>query len=147
MKTTSSRALAGIQGEALARSYLESKNYRHLDSNFTRRVGELDLVMLEPAGLDGRRTIVFVEVRYRTHVSFGGAIESIDWKKQRKLVRVSSLWLQQHASSRANARIDVIAIRPLGEPSISAPPHTSPESGVPWRNHHLVWIKNAIESG
>ncbi len=142
MNTPSLRALAGTLGEALARSYLESIRYRHLDSNYARRVGELDLVMLEPAGLDGRRTIVFVEVRYRTHASFGGALESVDWKKQRKLLRVSSLWLQQHASNRANARIDVIAIQPL-----KTSPDALPTGEIEWRGHHIVWIKNAIESG
>lgn len=142
MNTLSPRALSGIQGEALALSYLEYLGYRLLDNNFTRRVGELDLVVLEPAGLDGRRTIVFVEVRYRTHARFGGALGSVDWKKQRKLLRVSSLWLQQHASSKANARIDVIAIEPLKTSADALPC-----GEIAWRSHHIVWIKNAIESG
>lgn len=142
MNKLTSRAQAGQRGEALARAFLEHAGYRYLDSNFVRRVGELDLVMLEPAGADGRRTIVFIEVRYRSRADFGGALSSVDWKKQRKLLRVSSLWLQRHACSRANARIDVIAIEPLHESSLGAE-----QQAYVWSNHHVLWIKSAIETG
>ena len=107
----------GALGEKLAQEFLEHRGYRFVEANFTRRVGEIDLVMLAPpmaSGTDASelRTIVFVEVRYRSSSGFGGAIASIDWRKRRKMIRVAKAWLQQHASSRDCARIDVIALQP-----------------------------------
>ncbi|MFK8079228.1 MAG: YraN family protein [Granulosicoccus sp.] len=128
----------GALGEALARDFLESEGYRFIESNFLRRVGEIDLVMLAPPHEQHTRTIVFVEVRYRTSSRFGGAVQSIDWKKQRKLLRTANAWLQKHADSRDCARIDVFAI----EPSTRKPR----EGERLWRNHHVRWLINAIES-
>lgn len=128
----------GALGEALARDFLESVNYRFIEANFVRRVGEIDLVMLAPQTAETTQTIVFVEVRYRATSQYGGAVASIDWKKQRKLVRTANAWLQKYASSTDCARIDVIAIEPLGR---------QPANGERcWKNHHLLWLQNAIES-
>src|SRR5690606_39694605 len=64
----------GQQAEALACRVLEERGLRLIHRNWRCRRGELDLVML-----DGD-TVVFVEVRYRRHKAWGGAIESIDWR-------------------------------------------------------------------
>ncbi|MFK7994146.1 MAG: YraN family protein [Granulosicoccus sp.] len=128
----------GALGEALARDFLESLGYEFLEANFHRRVGEIDLVMLAPKDEQPTRTIVFVEVRYRSTRRYGGALASIDWKKQRKLIRAANAWLQKHANSRDCARIDIITIQPI---------HREPEACERrWRNHHLVWLLNAVES-
>ncbi len=128
----------GALGEALARSYLESLGYRFIGANFRRRVGEIDLIMQEPRSLDLQQPIVFVEVRYRATSKFGGAIESIDWRKQRKMLRVALAWLQQNAPSTQTARIDVIAIKP----------HQMlvPDGEILWKHHQLTWLQNAVET-
>lgn len=128
----------GARGEALARGFLESHGYRLLDANFIRRVGEIDLIMRAPEIDNTFQAIVFVEVRYRATSRFGGALASIDWKKQRKLVRTANAWLQKYASSTDCARIDVIAIEPMEREPL--------EGEQCWNNHHLLWIQNAIEA-
>lgn len=60
--------------------------------------------------LDGD-TVVFIEVRYRRHSAWGGALESIDRRKQQKLIRAAQLFLQTESRWSAHpCRFDVIAI-------------------------------------
>ncbi|NND90380.1 MAG: YraN family protein [Granulosicoccus sp.] len=122
----------GNLAQAVALSWLQNHGYALVQANYRRRIGEIDLVVLHP----DRQTVVFVEVRYRSHQRFGGAIESVDRRKQQKLVRTADAWLQQHASSMTPARIDVIALCP-------ASPRTPPEQL--WQGHQLSWIVSAVE--
>ena len=114
----------GRQAEALARRYLQQQGLQLVSQNWRCKRGELDLVML-----DGD-TVVFVEVRYRRHIAWGGAIESIDWRKRQRLVIAAQLFLQcetRWASS--PCRFDVIT---LGRDQSTA---QAPE-----------WIRNAFDS-
>jgi len=88
-ETTSAR---GAAVEQAARVYLEQAGLCWLDSNAHFRVGELDLVMFDPAD----ETVVFVEVRYRRYVSFGGGASSVDKHKCGKLIKAAELWLAAH---------------------------------------------------
>ena len=78
---------SGRSAEALALRHLCDQGLRLLTRNWSCRSGELDLVML-----DGD-TVVFVEVRYRRYAAWGGALESIDARKQQKETRVGALEL------------------------------------------------------
>ncbi len=108
----------GDAAEQQAKQYLEEHDLRSVAQNFSGRFGELDLIMR-----DGD-TLVFVEVRYRRSSRFGGAIASIDGRKQRKLIATAQGYLQHHPHD-GPCRFDVIAI---GEGS----------NGV-------EWLKNAFE--
>ena len=145
MKTQEQGQLA----ETLARNFLEHAGYRFLESNFTRRVGEIDLVMRAPLEFPSSGTvIVFVEVRYRATPGFGGALASIDWKKQRKMTRVANAWLQRNASSTQVARIDVITLEPMISEGLQTPTSSTQELTANihiWKNHRLQWIPNAVE--
>lgn len=113
----------GSKAENDARKYLESHGLRLLAQNWLCRRGELDLVML-----DGD-TVVFVEVRFRRHVAWGGALESVDARKQARLAAAANAFLQQQPHwSRHPCRFDVIAVQ-SGNPSQS-----------------LDWIKNAFDT-
>ena len=154
----------GARGERLAQEFLEHQGYELIQANFVRRVGEIDLIMQAPSPVAGDRstrlrTIVFVEVRFRRSSDFGGAIASIDWRKQRKMVRVAQAWLQQNASSRECARIDVVALQPSNNALSGSPDVTlanalaSRSMSTParnevyhWRSHDLLWIQNAVEA-
>ena len=139
----------GQLGETIARSFLEHAGYRFVESNFTRRVGEIDLIMLAPSDPpDTDTVVVFVEVRYRATSGFGGAIASIDWKKQRKMTRVANAWLQRYASSTQMARIDVITLEPVISDRLhtsTSAPQNLPHDVQIWKNHRLHWIPNAVE--
>lgn len=100
-----SRQASGQAAEALALQHLQRQGLRLLAQNWRCKRGELDLVMLDGA------TVVFVEVRYRRHSAWGGAIESVDARKREKLINAASYFLQQQARwANAPCRFDVIAI-------------------------------------
>ena len=116
----------GREIERRVRDFLVRRGLEPVAENWHRRVGEIDLVMREPAeagrhGAAGEDTIVFVEVRYRRHRSLGGGLESVDAAKRARLRRVARAWLQRHGDVERAARIDVIAVAPqarrgAGEP-------------------------------
>jgi putative endonuclease len=67
--------------------------------------GEIDLIM-EHAG-----TVIFVEVRYRNTMRFGGAAASVDRRKQHRLRATAEHFLQRNAKlARRPCRFDVVAI-------------------------------------
>ena len=77
----------GRKAEQQAAAYLERRGLRILARNWRCRMGEIDLVAAD-AG-----TVVFAEVRARASRSFGGAAESIDRAKRRKLIAAAGLFL------------------------------------------------------
>lgn len=96
---------SGDAAEAHAQEFLEQRGLRLLHRNWACRSGELDLVML-----DGD-TVVFVEVRYRRHASWGGALASVDARKQQKLIRAAQLFLQKESRWASHpCRFDVVAL-------------------------------------
>lgn len=60
---------------------------RLVERNYRCRFGEIDLVMSEG------ETLVFVEVRLRTHPGFGGAGASITEAKRARLLRAARHYL------------------------------------------------------
>jgi putative endonuclease len=99
------RKTLGLLSEELALAHLLAHGLKLLKRNYRCKLGEIDLVML-----DGR-TLVLVEVRYRTSKDYGGAAASVDWQKQRKLVKTAEHLLMKRAELRRYpARFDVIAI-------------------------------------
>ena len=104
----SNKADKGKQAEELACKFLQKQGLTLLDKNYHCRQGEIDLVMGD------KKTLVFVEVRYRKNNAFGGAKESITAKKQQKIRATALHYMQQHHNN-ANARFDVIAITGQGK--------------------------------
>lgn len=97
------RQARGRHAEQRARTFLEDQGLRLLECNYRCRAGEIDLIMQ-----DGE-SLVFVEVRLRTHPGFGGALMSVDRFKRAKLIACAQHYLQTSQSACA-ARFDVIAI-------------------------------------
>lgn len=98
----------GNLAESLARRWLETQGLTHIESNYSAKTGEIDLVMQQFS------TLVFVEVRYRKRnasaSSYGGATASVDLRKQRKLIQTARRYLQQRNFGNVAARIDVLDI-------------------------------------
>ena len=94
----------GRRAERGAERYLRRRGLTTVARNFTRRTGEIDLVMLDETCL------VFVEVRYRGAGAWATGLASVDHAKQRRLVRTAELFLRDHPEHRfRNARFDVVA--------------------------------------
>src|SRR3982074_3542808 len=72
----------GARGENLACRFLRRNGYKILYRNFRGRTGgEIDVVCRD------RDTLVFVEVKTRTHEDFGRPIEAVNQKKQKRISR------------------------------------------------------------
>lgn len=124
METGKTRTDTGRNAEQLAEKYLTSNGLRLIERNYRCRGGEIDLVM------DDNKSLIFIEVRYRKHHTFGGAAASVDWRKQQRLVHAAQHYLQRRQVTDRPCRFDVIAVSPG-------------KSGKPV----LQWIRNAIELG
>jgi putative endonuclease len=94
---------AGDRAEDLALAHLSGSGLRLLARNYRSRFGEIDLI------LDDRGTLVFVEVRSRSHRGFGGAAESITAAKRARIIATARNYL---ARSRRDSpcRFDAVLI-------------------------------------
>lgn len=110
------RQKKGKHGEARALAYLEREGCALVQKNYRTRFGEIDLIMQQG------NTLVFVEVRYRSKMDFGGAAASITPIKKRRMVSAAEQFLMSY-SSPPPCRFDVIALD--GE--------------------RITWLKNVIQ--
>jgi putative endonuclease len=106
----------GHDAEQVALYYLNGQGLVHIESNFRRPFGEIDLVMQEHG------TLVFVEVRSRSNDEFGGAAASVTKTKLHRMSMIGQVYLQRFQVS-PPCRYDVVAI----------------DDGK------IEWIKNVVE--
>ena len=111
----------GQDAENCACTYLEQQGLHLLTRNYRSRQGEIDLIMQD------RDSLVFVEVRYRHRQDFGSGAESVDLRKQSKLIACAQHYVQAHPRTADQpCRFDVISIDSQGD------------------NGQVQWIKNAF---
>lgn len=91
--------------ESKAKKYLKQKGLEFVTQNFYCKLGEIDLIFTDPE----QQTLVFVEVRYRKDISFGGAAASVTKQKQDKVKKAALFYLAQRKIE-PKIRFDVIAI-------------------------------------
>jgi putative endonuclease len=89
----------------MAAAWLEGLGMRILVRNWRRPEGELDLVAIDTDG-----TCVFCEVRSRTGEATGDPLESINARKQARVIRAARLFLASEATAATGYRFDVVAI-------------------------------------
>jgi putative endonuclease len=105
------RKSLGNAGERLAAQHLTKIGYQIIQTNWRYgRRGELDIIAWH-AG-----TLVFIEVRTRYGTNFITPEESVDLKKQARLLALADGFLQTHPEYMTNGdyppcRIDVVAIQ------------------------------------
>ncbi|MFC1702860.1 YraN family protein [Patescibacteria group bacterium] len=94
----------GESGEWIAERYLVSRGYGILERQWRIRQGEIDLIVHK----DGE--IVFVEVKTRRSLSFGGPEEAVTAKKRERIRAATLTYLAEKGLEDRAFRIDVIAI-------------------------------------
>ena len=120
MGTTTPQQRTGRDAEDEALRHLQSAGLELVAKNYRCRWGEIDLIVRD------RQCLVFVEVRYRRNRRFGGAAESVDGRKQHKVIRTAQTFLSQNPKwSDYPARFDIVAIEEL---------------------RAVEWIRNAFET-
>lgn len=93
----------GRDAEDRALAALARQGLRVVARNYRCRGGEIDLVMR-----DGD-CLVFVEVRFRRRADFGGALSSVDRRKQQRLILAARHYLASSGWS-GPCRFDVVGI-------------------------------------
>ena len=87
----------GSYGEGLAIAYLKKSGYKILTANYTKKVGEVDIIALETKKARKKRpeykemskeiqkedVLVFVEVKSRNSTKFGRPSEAVDKQKKK----------------------------------------------------------------
>jgi putative endonuclease len=111
----------GLAAEQLAAEHLQARGVKILGRNLRCKAGELDLVCLD----DG--VLAVVEVRQRGSADYGGALASVTWAKQRKIIRATQFLSREKNWSDVPLRFDVVAIE-----------------GLPEGAHRVEWIKDAF---
>jgi putative endonuclease len=101
-RSSTARQVAGDNAEDRALAYLVRQGLRLRMRNFRCRSGEIDLIMADC------ETLVFVEVRKRSSMRYGGAAASVTPAKQARLIRAAYLYLTRY-SVMPPCRFDVIA--------------------------------------
>lgn len=113
----------GKHGEKLAIQYLIKQGLKLVAQNIRSPFGEIDGLMR-----DGEAW-VFLEVRYRQSKHFGGGLESVDYRKQQKLIKTAEHYMQsKHKVRFDSCRFDIIELS--GE--LSAP--------------EINWIQDAFQA-
>lgn len=80
----------GAEAEEFAAQYLVNQGFKILEKNLSFAFGELDLVALD------KKTLVFVEVKYRRHLDFGYPYESVGKSKQKKIILAAKAYLARY---------------------------------------------------
>ena len=101
--TRTPKQRAGDAAEDAAAKHLAAAGCRIVARNARYRDGEVDLVARE------RDVLVFVEVRMRVSLRFGGAAVSVNTLKQKRIARAAQHWLLGEYGERWPAcRFDVV---------------------------------------
>ena len=116
----------GARAEQWAQQYLKNQGLNIVTNNYRTPQGEIDRIMREG------NTLVFVEVRLRSARTFGSAAESIDARKQQRLIRAAKHYLQaEEIWDQVPCRFDAIC---LGK---------DPDNS---NKYQVEWLRNAFST-
>ncbi len=108
----------GSEKETKAAEYLKARGVKILESNYSCRAGEVDLI-----GED-HGCLVFFEVKWRRSGYSGDPSEAVDRRKQQKICRVCDNYRMFHTEVyKMQVRFDVLAME----------------------EEEVNWIKNAFD--
>jgi putative endonuclease len=105
----------GRWGEKRCESFLKRKGLRALARNYSCKMGELDLVMVDTDG-----TIVFVEVKTRGGEDLTPAESVVTFSKKARAIRTARYFLAAHKIDDRPYRFDMVTIilAPTGPPQV-----------------------------
>lgn len=112
--TQARKQAIGRYGERIAAKYLQDLGMAILETNWTCRYGEVDIVARDGA------TLVICEVKTRTGSSHGTGLEAITGQKASRLRRLAAHWLEVHEVEPEAIRIEVVSVLvpPRGAPQV-----------------------------
>ncbi len=97
----------GNKGEDIAELYLKKNGYKILEKQFKCYAGEADIIA------EKDNWLIFAEVKTRSNLNYGLPSEAVDYKKQKKYIKIAEYYLSVNTCYEKFVRFDVIEI--LGE--------------------------------
>ena len=94
----------GRAAEDLATEHFRRAGYAIVARNLRSRFGEIDLIV------ERRDALVFVEVRSRSRSDYGTGLETVDRRKQARIVRSAAAFLARHRLEDRAVRFDVVGV-------------------------------------
>lgn len=94
----------GKQGEEIAVSYLKKHGYKIIETNFSCKFGEIDIIA------EKDDTICFVEVKTRTNESFGSPVEAITPFKMKHIIKSVQYYILKRHLEDKEVRLDVLEV-------------------------------------
>jgi putative endonuclease len=98
------RKETGCLGEQLAKSFLQRKGYRIIETNCRCGRDEIDIVARQ------KDYLVFIEVRTKSSAEYGSPEESLTFDKMTHMERAALQYLQSHNMLSDPWRIDLVAV-------------------------------------
>jgi len=102
--TQARKQAIGRYGERVAAAHLRDAGMTVLETNWTCKYGEVDIVARDGA------TLVICEVKTRTGTSHGTGLEAVTGQKATRLRRLAAYWRETHAAEPDAVRIDVVSV-------------------------------------
>ncbi len=130
------KASSGANAESLACRYLSQQGLKIVERNYATQRGEIDII-----ARDGD-SLVFVEVRLRSNPGFGGAAQSIDARKQARLISAAQHYLLKTGLTDAQpCRFDAICMSTVNATSQG---QSGPQNKGPNDDSAIDWIRDAF---
>lgn len=94
----------GKNYEELAVKYLKDLGYKIIERNYLiSDIGEIDIIVKD------KKTLVFVEVKFRRNKDFGNPSEFVNKSKQLKITKTSLCYIKKN-KIKTDIRFDVVSI-------------------------------------
>lgn len=93
----------GLEGEKMAKGYLEQKGYEILEENWAFGKAEIDLIAYL------HKKLIFVEVKTRRNISFGMPEDFVDLAKQKQMETAANEYIEL-MDHQGEIRFDIVAI-------------------------------------
>ena len=94
----------GKKGELAARQFLLTRGYKILESNYSTRQFEIDIIA------KNNETLCFIEVKTRRGVRKGLPREGVTTAKQKKLIMGAQYYLRRNKITNTRLRFDVVEV-------------------------------------
>ena len=99
------KRIIGNQAEDKAANYLKKQGYKIIERNYNLPCGEIDIIAKKD------KTIVFVEVKYRTNSEeFGGALGAVNKTKQKRVINAALSYIKNKKPAFDALMFDIIAV-------------------------------------
>jgi putative endonuclease len=99
----SKNLISGKRGEDMAVDYLACKGYEIIERNYRYKRSEIDIITKTG------KTLVFVEVKFRSGNFYGNPEQAVDWKKEEQILNAADNYIFEN-NWNGPVRFDVISV-------------------------------------